>query len=143
MLEGHRLESNEIAFERNGLERSAGATHLTACWSWWREGHGGMLEMEASRFLVGARDCEQLRFLEKSAEESERDGSAIVPETVRHDHRRVASEVRRHELRQVGRACRSNDYINRPHQVVPLLNRDRANAIGIHVIHRRDEACCP
>ena len=55
----------------------------------------------------------------------------------------MPGEVRRDQLGEIRGARGRHDHINRAHELVPLLNRQRAQAIGIHIVDGGNEAGCP
>src|ERR1700682_539856 len=98
-----------------------------------------MLEMKTRRILIRARDRKQLGLLEQSAQECEGYWCSIISEAVRKNYRRVAGEVCRHQLGEIRRTGRRDNHVHRIHQLVPLLDRDGAKPVRIHVIDRGNE----
>src|SRR5438876_6845553 len=99
-----------------------------------------MLQMKARCILIRPRDSQNFSFLKESAEESERNRRAVIAEAVREDHSGMSREIGGQELRKIRGAGRRHDYIDRSHQIVPVLNCNRSQPIRVYIVDSGNEA---
>src|SRR5437868_2973128 len=105
-----------------------------------RERNDRVLQVKSRRLLIRTRDGEKLPFLEEPAQKGERYRGAIIPETVGKNHRWMPGKIGGNELRKIRRARGADDNVDGFHELVPFLNRDGPQTIGVDVIDGRDEA---